>query len=49
MTVTNPAILTDVTKCTGCERCVDACQQANHLPSEKPWRWLNHKGMCVSL
>ncbi|MFC1852130.1 4Fe-4S dicluster domain-containing protein [candidate division CSSED10-310 bacterium] len=36
----NMAILTDVTKCIGCEKCVDACQEANSLPKEKPWRWL---------
>ena len=24
------AILVDVTRCTGCERCVDACVQVNH-------------------
>lgn len=40
MSVRNPAILTDVTKCTGCESCVVACQQANDLPAEKPWRWV---------
>ncbi len=34
------AILTDITKCTGCEKCVDACQEANHLPEERPWRWV---------
>ena len=40
MTVKNMAILTDVTKCIGCNECVDACRQVNHLPPEKPWRWL---------
>lgn len=34
------AILNDVTKCIGCEACVDACQKANDLPKEKPWRWV---------
>jgi formate dehydrogenase iron-sulfur subunit len=34
------AILTDVTRCTGCEACVEACKQANHLEaSDVPWRW----------
>lgn len=42
MSVRNMAILTDVTSCTGCEKCVVACQQANHLPAEKPWRWVKH-------
>jgi len=36
----NMAILTDVTKCIGCEKCVDACQEANGLPKEQPWRWV---------
>jgi formate dehydrogenase iron-sulfur subunit len=36
----NMAILTDVTKCIGCEECVNACQQANALPKEKPWKWV---------
>jgi len=35
------SILTDITKCTGCEKCVEACQMAHSLPEEKPWRWLN--------
>jgi formate dehydrogenase iron-sulfur subunit len=34
------SILTDVTKCIGCNQCVEACQKANNLPPEKPWRWL---------
>ncbi len=34
------AILTDVTKCIGCEKCVVACKELNHLPKERPWRWL---------
>ncbi|MDX2438702.1 MAG: 4Fe-4S dicluster domain-containing protein [Acidobacteriota bacterium] len=42
MSVRNLAILTDVTRCTGCESCVVACQQANDLPVEKPWRWVKH-------
>ena len=29
------AILTDVTKCIGCEECVKACQEANGLPQER--------------
>jgi formate dehydrogenase iron-sulfur subunit len=36
----NMAILTDVTKCIGCEKCVDACQETRGLPKERPWRWL---------
>jgi len=33
------AILTDVTKCIGCEACVTACKKINDLPEDKPWRW----------
>jgi len=40
MSVRNLAILTDVTRCTGCEECVAACQRVNDLPAEKPWRWV---------
>jgi formate dehydrogenase iron-sulfur subunit len=42
MNYKNMAILNDVTRCIGCEQCVEACQQANKLPEEKPWRWLKH-------
>ncbi len=38
----NMAILNDVTRCIGCEQCVEACQKANKLPGEQPWRWLEH-------
>lgn len=34
------AILTDVTKCIGCEECVKACQEARGLPQERPWPWV---------
>jgi formate dehydrogenase iron-sulfur subunit len=40
MTQTNMSILTDVTKCIGCDQCVAACQEVNELPPERPWRWL---------
>jgi len=42
MNMRNMAILTDVTKCIGCELCVQACQKANDLPKEKPWRWVEN-------
>lgn len=29
-------ILVDVTRCTGCNQCVDACVEANHLPADLP-------------
>ena len=32
------AILTDTTKCIGCNDCVSACRNANHLPPEQPHR-----------
>ncbi|MFH1999266.1 MAG: 4Fe-4S dicluster domain-containing protein [Planctomycetota bacterium] len=33
------AILTDITKCIGCEACVTACKSTYQLPPDKPWRW----------
>lgn len=33
------AILTDVTKCIGCEECVTACKSTYQLPADRPWRW----------
>jgi formate dehydrogenase iron-sulfur subunit len=33
------AILTDTTKCTGCETCVGACKAANDLGRDQPWPW----------
>lgn len=41
-TIQQMAILTDVTRCIGCEQCVQACQRVNHLGPERPWRWLDH-------
>jgi len=32
--IQNPCILTDVTKCIGCEECVAACKKINGLPAE---------------
>ncbi len=40
MTVKQMSILTDVTKCVGCNECVEACRLANNLPQDTPWRWL---------
>jgi len=34
--VKQPAILTDVTKCIGCEKCVEACVEVNNLGEYKP-------------
>lgn len=39
------AILTDVTLCIGCERCVDACRMANGLGPQLPFRWLLEDGL----
>lgn len=33
------AILTDVTKCIGCEACVEGCRQANNTGEDRPWPW----------
>jgi formate dehydrogenase iron-sulfur subunit len=33
------AILTDVTRCTGCEECVAACKDANELEEDVSYRW----------
>jgi formate dehydrogenase iron-sulfur subunit len=33
------AILTDVTKCIGCEECVSACKKTNSTGEDRPWRW----------
>jgi len=32
--IQNPCILTDVTKCIGCEECVTACKAVNELPMD---------------
>jgi formate dehydrogenase iron-sulfur subunit len=33
------AILTDVTRCIGCEECVLACQTTNETGTDAPYRW----------
>ena len=33
------AILTDTTKCTGCETCVQACKTENKLGRDRDWKW----------
>ncbi|MEW6744324.1 MAG: 4Fe-4S dicluster domain-containing protein [Planctomycetota bacterium] len=35
------AILTDVTKCIGCEKCVQACKDKNKTGEDQPWSWQN--------
>lgn len=39
------AILTDVTKCTGCENCVTACVEENKLGKTFPWKWISDDGL----
>lgn len=41
------AILTDVTKCIGCERCVEACVQQNKLPDEIPTHYTADDGLSA--
>lgn len=33
------AILTDTTRCTGCEACVEACRRTYDLGEDRAWRW----------
>jgi formate dehydrogenase iron-sulfur subunit len=35
------AILTDVTRCIGCERCVEGCRTTNGTGRDAPWRWVD--------
>lgn len=39
-TMKNRAMLIDVTKCIGCEQCVDACKKEHNLPAERKWPWM---------
>jgi len=41
------AILTDVTKCIGCEKCVAACASENRLPPPVPARWSSDDGLSA--
>lgn len=41
------AILTDVTKCIGCEQCVIACKKANRLANDVPRRWDADDGLTA--
>ena len=43
----NAAILTDTTKCIGCNECALACKQANHLPPDAPRRWDLEDGLSA--
>jgi formate dehydrogenase iron-sulfur subunit len=41
------AILTDVTKCIGCLKCVSACKQANNLKPDIPRTWQKKDGLSA--
>jgi formate dehydrogenase iron-sulfur subunit len=43
----NKAILTDVTKCIGCERCVEGCVQVNKLPRDFPAHFKAEDGLSA--
>ncbi|MCP4901859.1 MAG: 4Fe-4S dicluster domain-containing protein [bacterium] len=40
--MTTMAILTDVTRCIGCENCVAACRETNETGTDAPYRWQGH-------
>ncbi|TAL69292.1 MAG: 4Fe-4S dicluster domain-containing protein [Bacteroidetes bacterium] len=42
------AILTDITKCIGCNECVKACKVTNNLPPDKPREWQKTDGLSAS-
>lgn len=41
------AILTDVTKCIGCNKCVYACKEANNLEADVPRSWDKSDGLSA--
>ncbi len=41
------AILTDTTKCIGCNQCVIACKKVNHLENDFPRRWDSDDGLSA--
>lgn len=42
------AILTDITKCIGCNECVVACKVTNELPPDKPREWQKNDGLSAN-
>lgn len=42
------AILTDVTRCIGCELCVAKCKEINKLGVDRPWPWLSPGGLSAA-
>lgn len=43
----NAAILTDTTRCIGCNECAIACKKANHLAPDAPRRWDLEDGLSA--
>lgn len=43
----NKAILTDITKCIGCLKCVSACKEANGLQYDHPRDWQKDDGLSA--
>ncbi len=41
------AILTDVTKCIGCLKCVSACKEVHHLDADVPRVWDKNDGLSA--
>jgi formate dehydrogenase iron-sulfur subunit len=41
------AILTDITKCIGCNECVKSCKIINKLPPDKPREWQKNDGLSA--
>ena len=41
------AILTDITKCIGCLKCVSACKEANNLEMDVPRIWQKNDGLSA--
>lgn len=41
------AILTDTTRCIGCNECAIACKKVNHLPADMPRRWDLEDGLSA--
>ncbi len=42
------AILTDVTRCIGCELCVEKCKEINNLGDDMPWHWGSRDGLSAT-
>jgi len=42
------AILTDITKCIGCNECVLACKVVNNLPKDRPRDWHKNDGLSAN-